>query len=492
MSGILSKEKSMSPSALKKWAPLIAIVCLMLLAWALGLHHAVSLENFKAHKSEIREYTLQNPALSVAAFSALYIISVALSLPIASLLTFIGGFLFGQWLGTLYVVVSATIGAILIFLTARSSLGESLRRKAGPLYEKVQKDMNENAFSYLLGLRLMPVFPFFVINILPALFNVRLKTYIAATFLGILPGSFVYVNVGRALGEADNLRDLVSGSVLLAFTLLGVFALIPVAYKKISLRKKKLQIMLFAVAFSCVATVSHAIEEEKSYELFLSSYGALLSAYVQPAAKAGIQYQGVDYNGWAQNKNHHIALNLLLQTNPETMTTSSEKMSFWINAYNLLTIDILVRTNERESIKNLGSVFSSPWKTYKWKIGGKEYALDDIEHKILRPMRDPRIHFAINCASVSCPDLRPEPYSANTLDAQLDDQVNKTLLNEGKGLKISRDGKTVYLTKIADWYKDDFDKGDITGWLRKHTKLIPGGKPNIKYFAYDWSINSSN
>jgi uncharacterized membrane protein YdjX (TVP38/TMEM64 family) len=151
----------------------------------------------------------------------------------------LAGFLFDRWLGTAIVVISATAGATILFLIARSAFGSALRERAGALYKKISKNMTENAISYMLFMRLVPIFPFFLVNIVPALFNVRFLPYMLTTFFGIIPGTFIYVNLGRELGTIESLGDLVSPSTLIAFTLLGIFALIPMLYKQFFAKKKK-------------------------------------------------------------------------------------------------------------------------------------------------------------------------------------------------------------------------------------------------------------
>ncbi|MGY8815056.1 MAG: TVP38/TMEM64 family protein, partial [Gammaproteobacteria bacterium] len=137
---------------------------------------------------------------------------------------------------TILIVISATIGATILFLAARSAIGNSLREKAGPLYKKIETNMRHNAIGYLLFMRLVPLFPFFMVNIVPALFNIRLISYIVTTFVGIIPGTFVYANVGRELGTIESLTDLASTETLIAFSLLGIFALIPTIYKQFQSR----------------------------------------------------------------------------------------------------------------------------------------------------------------------------------------------------------------------------------------------------------------
>ncbi len=223
---------------MKRWLPLFIIIALMSVAYAFDLHNKVNLATLQDNKELLLSYVSQNPIMSVLGFMLLYCVCVALSLPIATLLTLTSGFLFGQWFGTLYVVIAATIGATIIFLIARSSFGQTLREKAGGLYKKVESNMSDNAIGYMFFMRLVPLFPFALVNIVPALFNVRTRAFVLTTFLGIIPGSFVYVNLGEQLGDITSLSDLVSIETLLAFVLLGLFALLPTLYKQVRNRNK--------------------------------------------------------------------------------------------------------------------------------------------------------------------------------------------------------------------------------------------------------------
>ncbi len=216
----------------KRWLPLVILFLLAIIAFSSGLHEKITLEAFQENKELLLEKVEQNPFISVLLFCLLYVGTVALSLPFATLLTLSGGFFFGNILGTFYVVISATVGATLVFLIAKSSVGKTLREKAGKLYSKIEGNMRENAVGYLLFLRLVPLFPFFLINIVPAMFNVSTKVFVLTTLFGIIPGSFVFVNVGTQLADIENLKDIVSKDLLLAFGLLGLFALIPTLYKQ--------------------------------------------------------------------------------------------------------------------------------------------------------------------------------------------------------------------------------------------------------------------
>ncbi|HBR67795.1 MAG TPA: hypothetical protein DEA55_00270 [Rhodospirillaceae bacterium] len=472
----------MNKKVLKRFLPLVLIVLLIGVAWTSGLMDMVNLEAVKAQRGYLLDMVSAHPVLSVAGFTALYAAAVALSLPIATLLTLLGGFLFGRWLGTAAIVIGATAGATILFLIARSAVGDSLREKAGPLYNKIAANMEKNATSYMLFMRLVPLFPFFLVNIVPALFNVRLLPYALTTFFGIIPGTFVYANVGRELGTIESLSDLASPQTLIAFTLLGLFALIPTIYKQIKGRKK-----VAAALLGVMLATAHPAQAGENYDRFLSLYDGLLQAYVRPAEKDGIAYNGVDYDGWAADSRHREALKLLLVGNPGSYA-GDEKTAFWINAYNFLTIELIVREGERKSIKNLGGTFTSPWTRHAWPLAGMDYTLDHIEHKILRPIGDARIHFAINCASVSCPDLRRESYKAGTLDQQLDEQVKTAMANTGKVMR--KDGDTLYVSKIFDWFADDFKRGDVKGWLGDYAGIDPNA--SLRFMDYDWSLNKVN
>jgi len=166
-------------------------------------------------------------------YIASYGILVALSVPGGAVLTIAGGFLFGTWIGTLCAIIGATSGATAIFLAARGGLG-GLAQRAGPLVAKLEAGFRADAFNYLLVLRLVPIFPFWLVNLVPALVGVRLRTYVMATLLGIIPGTFVFASLGNGLGdivEEPGLGVLLRLNVLGPIIGLALLALIPVAYK---------------------------------------------------------------------------------------------------------------------------------------------------------------------------------------------------------------------------------------------------------------------
>lgn len=244
--------------------------------------------------------------------------------------------------------------------------------------------------------------------------------------------------------------------------------------------KMKIFKMLTAVAIIFITSNSALAYEDK--------LDGLLKDHIKPITANGIQYNGVDYDAWANDERHKQVLDEILKTDPSTLSSKNEKLAFWINAYNVLTIDLITLEGERESIKDLGGLITSPWDKFKWSIAGKEYTLNDIEHKTIRKLGEPRIHFAINCAAKSCPDLRAESYKADKLDSQLADQTKKTFANSTKGYKKGS-GNSVKVTKVIDWFDEDFAGGDLNKWLQSYFPDTVNKDTDINFFSYDWSLN---
>lgn len=241
---------------LKRWLPLVLIGGLSVLAISQGWHNHLSLTSLAVHRTALIAFVSENAIVALLAYIALYTTLVALSSPVASLVTITGGFLFGWLIAGPATVFAATLGASILFLAAKTSLGSALEAKAGPWLQKLSEGFRSEAFSYLLFLRLVPVFPFWLVNLAPAFFNVPIKTYVVATALGIIPGTFAFTYIGVGLGsiidaqmaasgatpaclEAGtcslefNIGSLVTPELLIALAGLGIVALIPVALKKV-------------------------------------------------------------------------------------------------------------------------------------------------------------------------------------------------------------------------------------------------------------------
>lgn len=243
------------PAIMKRLLPLLILVGVGILVYSMGWHNYLSLAAIADNRDALQSFVSDSYVMAIGLFVALYAVTTALSLPSGVVLTVVGGFLFGQIAGGLAVVVGATIGATAIFMIAQTSLGEPLAKRAGPWLEKLRAGFQENQMSYLLFLRLVPAFPFWLVNLAPALLGVRLRTYIIGTFFGIMPGTFAFAFLGSGLdsiilaqqkvyddcvasgaeGCALTLDPgaLITTELLLAFAALGLVSLIPVVIKKL-------------------------------------------------------------------------------------------------------------------------------------------------------------------------------------------------------------------------------------------------------------------
>jgi len=196
------------------------------------LKQYLSLEALKANRDWLLAYTESHYTSAVLIYIALYCLQTAFSLPGATVFTLAGGFLFDAVPGTLYANIGATSGATLAFLAARYLLRDWVERKFGDRLRPIQEGFEKNAFSYLLTLRLIPLFPFFLVNLVAGLTRISVGTFVAATAIGIIPASFVFANAGRQLGSINSLNEIASPRVLGAFALLGVLALVPILYRR--------------------------------------------------------------------------------------------------------------------------------------------------------------------------------------------------------------------------------------------------------------------
>ncbi len=230
-------EPATKPRGPLRFLPVAVLAVGLVLFFALGLQRYASFATLAEQRATVVAMVEKLGALAPFVFILVYITVVAFSLPGATLLTLSGGFLFGTILGAGSAVIGATIGATAVFLAARYAFADALRARAGSAIERMEEGFRRDALSYLLVLRLVPIFPFFIVNLVPAFLGVRLATYIVATFFGIIPGGIVYASVGSGLGAVfdaggePDLGVIFSPSILLPLLGLAVLALIPVIYR---------------------------------------------------------------------------------------------------------------------------------------------------------------------------------------------------------------------------------------------------------------------
>ncbi|MBV8535685.1 MAG: TVP38/TMEM64 family protein [Alphaproteobacteria bacterium] len=233
----------MAPSAWLRAVPLVALIAGLGAFFALGLQRYATFEALAHHREALLGWVTGHPLVAPAVYVVAYVLSVAFSVPGGIWFTMAGGFLFGTVVGGCYAVIGATVGATALFLAARTAAGGLLRARAGSALQRMEEGFRRDAFNYLLVLRLVPLFPFFLVNLVPAFLGVPLRTYVAATVLGIIPAVFVFASVGNGLGAVFDAGGekphLLTPPVLLPLMGLAVLALIPVVYRAIKRRQRE-------------------------------------------------------------------------------------------------------------------------------------------------------------------------------------------------------------------------------------------------------------
>lgn len=218
-----------------------------------------------------------------------------------------------------------------------------------------------------------------------------------------------------------------------------------------------------------------------------SGYERILSQYVNADVRDGIAFNWVDYQALRTDPSFGKILHTLDSYPLAELKTREDTLGFYINAYNILAIKMVIDHWPLDSIKDAGSWFKPVWDRPAGRLGGRVFSLGQIEHDILRPMREPRIHFALVCASVSCPDLRREAYRPERLSEQLDDQTRRFLSDPRRGLRL--ENGSIRVSKIFGWFRKDFeDAGGVETFLRRYV-TFPDNRRLAADLPYDWRLN---
>lgn len=231
-------EKS-SKLKIAKFIPLLVLVTGIIGFVYFRGYEYLNFHTLKQHHSDLIQWRTQHFLIAPLLFIGIYTVLVAFSIPQAALLSIIGGYLFGVIEGTVYAVISATLGACILFLSVKTAFGSWMSHQATPWIKRFKKGFQKNAFNYLLILRLIPLFPFWVINVVPALLGVPFRTYVSATFLGIIPATFIYVSLGSGLEDilrthqSFDLKIFSDPKLFLPLLALAFLALVPILYQKI-------------------------------------------------------------------------------------------------------------------------------------------------------------------------------------------------------------------------------------------------------------------
>ncbi len=242
---------------------------------------------------------------------------------------------------------------------------------------------------------------------------------------------------------------------------------------------------------------THAQQESEvkpSTATIEDQWDVLLGRHLSRGIIDDIELTVLDYAAIAKDPDWKVLLKSLEAT--PVPTDRNEAMAYWINAYNILTVAIVLSEYPVDSIDEVGSILDPVWKMDAGFVGGAMRSLNEVEHEILRPMGDARIHAAVNCASLSCPDLRPEAFRASILDEQLDQQFTEFLANPKKGSVFNAKKNYLRLSRVFDWFRDDFEG---SGGSREYAKkYLPkevvdqmNEQTDVKFFSWDWELNDT-
>ena len=229
-----------------------------------------------------------------------------------------------------------------------------------------------------------------------------------------------------------------------------------------------------------------------------SDWDVLLKKYTHDITKENVHLTSIKYIFLKNDKQFKYLIRKLEKFPVNSLKSSNEKLSFWINVYNIMAVKIISDHYPVKSIQDIGTWFDLVWNKNAGIVGGKAYSLNDIEHRILRKMGDPRIHAAIVCASVSCPDLATFSYKPEDISEQLDNRFKDLLANKTKGFFVHQTEEVIYISQIFKWFKKDFQQaGGIINILNKYApadkmedlKHLESGKYSLRYFDFNWSLN---
>jgi hypothetical protein len=260
----------------------------------------------------------------------------------------------------------------------------------------------------------------------------------------------------------------------------NTYTVVSFKYNRITIGVHKMRILLLCLVF---------VSQYSSASFDWSDYSTLLKQNVVKEQRSGILTNLIDYDSISTDPKFSGLLERLAAFDPSNLK-GKEKMAFYINTYNLFAIKLVTEHKPKNSIRDIGSWFSPVWQKPAAMLNTKTINLDTIEHKILRKMGEPRIHFAIVCASLSCPDLRTEAYSADNLNNQLDEQTRDFLSNTGKGIHIR--GEEIYISKIFDWFDKDFaadqEPANILKYIAQYNIEV-GRFTDYSTLDYNWELN---
>lgn len=216
-------------------------------------------------------------------------------------------------------------------------------------------------------------------------------------------------------------------------------------------------------------------------------YDEVLASHVSPTEREGIRFHGVDYQSLGQDPRYTRLIAQIENYPVAELRSREQRLAFYINAYNIFAIKMVIDNYPLRDIRDVGSFFFPVWKKTVGIMDGRAVSLDEIEHEILRPMGEPRIHFAIVCASLSCPDLRAEAFTAEGLEVQLEEQTRAFLSADSKGFRL--ESGRAQVSQIFNWFEEDFDAaGGVEAFVSRYRELPPGTRVRAN-LPYNWNLN---
>lgn len=487
--------------------------------------------------AHLHDWLHQLGLVGIVAYILIYIVATVLLVPGAAI-TLLAGVLYGPLWGTLIVSIGATVGASAAFLLGRFAFRAGVERATGknPKFRAIDAAIGANGWKIVALLRLSPVVPFNLSNYFFGLTGIGFGPYVLASWICMLPGTLLYVYLGYAASQAAGGAGKSAG--WLHWTLVGVglaiILLVTVYITRLAKRalagasgvddmpqtdhsaqpvitgwtKRTTVLAIAAVLMLSLAACTwfkrsalaglfgpppvklvNKFHNRPDGPVFSNrEFNSVVTKYVHPGG-------WVDYAGLAshpQNLNAYIAS---LAKAPFTQLGRNQKLALLINAYNACTMRLIL--DYYPHIKSIMDIPSDQrWAAVRWNIGGKLYSLENIELMLRADFADPRIHFAIVCASIGCPPIRQQAYEGDTVEVQLQSQA-EYVNNNARWLRFSKSGKTVHLTKLYDWYGGDFTQaaGSVLKFAARYNKqlaaeIAAGNAPAIVFKAYNWNLNS--
>lgn len=435
-------------------------------------------------------------------YIAVYAVATALAIP-GSVLTLAGGAMFGAIGGTAYTTLGANLGANAAFGIARSLGRGGVERLGGSRLEKLDRATESHGFRGLLTLRLIPAVPFNALNFGAGLTSMSWTTYASATAVGIFPGTVVYTMFADALlaGSQEASRDALL-RVLLSGGLLGLLSFLPTIVRRLGVRVPGTATIVWALLGApvvCGAAVGPTDARAQTLPT-LEAFGDVLADH----------QLSVDYAAWKERRSgldEYLGTFPLVSPQAVASPSPDQRLAFWVNACNACMLRLVI---DYYPIEKAGGLFArirssvagrpdnSVWQIpdvftrRHCRVAGEERSQDEIEHELIRPMGEPRIRFAINCAAKSCPPLWPEAYSSERLAEQLDRALIHFI---GSAEHFRIEGHTLLLNRVLDWFIDDFGgqeglRAFLASYLPEaEAELIRDAATHIEFFEYDSALN---